>query len=1586
MFRPRATSHRRLPRRGTSFILIVVVMLALFSAVGTAYALFAMREARLALARKNGEGGGVSPPTFAPDPSDTINHFFGSLIYGVPNGTYDGAGNPVDLSDLTNSMRGHEMARSMYGLDWAALLANQPPTAPWGGIGLFHEDTSTYGYPGLSGDRMMFVHHRVGMVGGQPLLLDPEYMGPHPFDGSGNPMQFNPATRTYISKAAGYSYPDLKDFFLASFDPATGQVQTPSFHRPWLFGSLDPTNPRWYDPTGWLYTTRPRPAEHPNFPRVPPNPDGTYTGDVQNFIGGVGPQRNDSLWMDIGLPTITLPGGRKVKPLVAPLIMPLNGLLNASVHGNNIFGGNHSSYHGLGPWEVNLGYVLSGADANAVVAVRGPSQQRVGLNQRSYSPYGTAPLPNDSAVAWTNSLIGAPPPYPLLNNLGGIPNFLGAGFQNNNAPATNHPSLFNPMEWPDRGGLFPNRIYQMADAKRFNLHYAGTPDWYSQSDLAFSSPARPSLFPQSFPYVIETGQATPNSYRLDPSHANRGLIATTGYDLDRPKLTPLYAARANGSGLMFPTMPPYTNPFLLKPSLLPAAYPAPALYGPGSDFIAQNRWSSLVSAISAVNLNRPLSDYRANTAQPLATGNLLPPGPLPDGTNGLQADWDRQQLARDIFARLIVATGAAGYVDTMPATGFLRITLPLPGTNILTMPVGSPTAGTPITYTQPQYDALRYLAQLAANIVDYIDNDDISTTFIWNPNGVGLGANFVSQADIGNRVVYGVEKPRLVINEAYGEITNDPTESLNNMNAAANKPAHVRFWLELLNPTAAPPVGSPLGTGAVSLTAYQIEIRRAYRQTVTAPGVPDANGNIQNSFLFLDPSNVTGAFYSAAGLSDPDAVFNLQAQNFQVNPNVVLNAGAFNAVYSPPANALPANGMILVGPPVTQQAGFDEFAPNGGVWANEVQSGPPTSAPGSQSMAYTVTLPNMAPNSGTEFRRHIVLLRRLANPYMALGGANQYVTVDQMDYVPAFDSIMELQGQIVTRTPGSPANATTYDDLTNRFSVGKVQPYAGHSVATMAGNYNSYSFPTSMVVNQTFNDVNTKNVNNKNILDTFGMHNGSTGAQPAGQTYIAGPPASLLNQTLMAPFDWLPHLDRTLVNQLELLQVRDTPPHRLTDTFVLSNQLFGAPTPALTYDRGNAQWLNNSLTRAMEYLTVRPYTAGVPLGGRVPGRINVNAIPEQRILQALMDPQNGNVFDMNYVTSVAWTMWIGSRTAQLQNAALANGTSQVARAGPPSQTFIEANNFAAGAGFVDRPFFPLGAPVAIPGSPLAYGTGTNADGNATLPSNVDLTILRRFNTGVAPAILTTGNPPMLNALPAGNTFGAPPAKTTGAIPVYPSSQPNSPSYFQAEPARKMLNNITTVNHQFVVILTIGYFEADEANPVILAPNVRVPRLGAEAYLNVPGDMRQKVFAVVDMSKMALEATTNNPASVPPFFTSLEKTAYATNGASTATLNIAFSRYDGTSLYVMSDGQEVTVAPGAVLVIGYGIEQQVVSVTGVIGPGQLTVQTMGGAVPFRTAWGGTCVSNVRSGYPGPQPAFDFNAPKYKNVLTYFERLK
>ena len=75
-------------------------------------------------------------------------------------------------------------------------------------------------------------------------------------------------------------------------------------------------------------------------------------------------------------------------------------------------------------------------------------------------------------------------------------------------------------------------------------------------------------------------------------------------------------------------------------------------------------------------------------------------------------------------------------------------------------------SATPAT---PEFDALRQLAQIAVNIVDYIDADDICTPFVWNPINPGDPHHQDNFRNIitpgrppslfGNHVVFGVEKP-----------------------------------------------------------------------------------------------------------------------------------------------------------------------------------------------------------------------------------------------------------------------------------------------------------------------------------------------------------------------------------------------------------------------------------------------------------------------------------------------------------------------------------------------------------------------------------------------------------------------------------------------------------------------------------------------------------------------------------------------------------------------------------------------------------------------------------------------------------
>jgi hypothetical protein len=1549
MFRPLARSHRRPHRRGTSFVLIVVVMISFAASVGVAFALFAGQTLRINDAVKAGQGGGALPQTRAPEPTGTLNRFFSALLFGVGDDSNE---------DLTNALRGNEIVRSMY----SGTAGN---TTPWNGVGTFRE-------PNAYGDRSAQVNYTQMMFGNAPFLLDPEVRGTRPFTGTGagatrGALAIGPG-REFVGKNAGYSYADLKDFFAGVVDPGTGQVLTPSFHRPWLWNTtvttgttttvttLGPDNPNWTNTNGRMLTLRPRPAEHPRFPRVPANADGSYTGDVQNWPGGftfvadpTNPNdvtrwryyaKNDSLWMHIGLPTVQF-GNRKVQPLVAPLIVPLDGLLNASVHGNN-YGpvgpnglGTHLSHSGFGPWEVNVGG-FSNIDLNAlptdranVVGARGAPP-----GSRSFDPYRTvagAPmtLPPYSPVAWNNTVVTRPT-YPTGNNLRGVPDFATANFQSTNALAPAHPAQFNPAQWSQFGSP---RVFPMSDIKRLHLRYAFTPDWYTMSDIA-NNYAQNDLFGTSFQFPYATGRNTINSYRLDPAHTNRALFTTRGFSLDRPKIAPNFLDRTGAAGLAFPG--------LFKPNpISPGTFPIPgSTPGAVSDFPSAQRWVNKMAALGAVDLNRPLADYRVDKAQALsAAGNVTV-------TSAVQADNDRRKLAHDIFVRLAAATGAALQISLtgVEYPAYQYVLPPLP-------------PATPVA----QYNALRYLAQLAVNIVDYRDDDDINTGFVWNPlNGNPNDPNNFTLGEVDNRVVFGVEKPRLVINEVYSEITNDPGDPANGppdgggqpTPLPANRPAHVKFWVELLNPGNSSG-GSGLIDESVTLSAYQIEIARASRQT----GFPVGSPAEDTTSALYSPGNTTGRFTGG-----PDATFMFSQT---VNAGAPTTVGPNNGDYAPqPPGSLPSKGVVLVAPLANPpKANSDEFNPQpaDAPWtnANTLRSGNPGPAMTSTGMGYTLTMSAagaVAPGS-TEYRRHVVLLRRRANPYVIdpatptvpVTTANPVITGDMMDYVPSFDGLNRDVGQGNSRGPRTPAVQTGYDPTTERFSVGKVQPFAGHALSTPANampgtpNYNTYAFPGSMVLAQT--TVPAANTFSA-PKSTFGRHNGTGNAAPAN-TFNAGTPATL-GDTLMAPFDWMIHLDRSLINEIELFQVRDTPPHLVTDRFLY--ELAGA-MPGVTYEAGYGKWrfTNDGLARALEYLTVKPHMTGVPHGGRVPGKVGVNALIDKRVLNGLMDPQAGKTVDDNYISNRAWGTWMATRSGGVTPRLIPNGNS-IQTTADPGQSIYDGT-----AGTGNRPFQSVGAPAvdpvlpgAPPGSEFAYVTG----------GNENLTILR--NDGAA-------TPHLFADLP-----GAGGRTAYGA------------TYVPPEPLLKIRNNMTEVNHTYLVYLTIGYFELDfeTLNPVTnqrdglvtLGAGITMPRLAHEACLNVPGDLRQKFVAVIDMSNMAIDLSTKGPAA-QPFFTTLEATARPVGGV--ATLSVATDA----SGSVVVDGTPVPIAAGSRLVLGYGSEEQVVDVTGVAA-GQVTVSGM-----TRTAWAGSSVSNVQPGYPGVQGGnFRYNDPIYKPVIPYLERVK
>ena len=326
-----------------------------------------------------------------------------------------------------NALRQHEMSRSVYGWNQSSPALITPfndnyatvPAATWASIAARRHDTvqwalavppSTIGAnPGnnnLPGNMINYTWvtdpNLLAITQGKMYDIDNNYARIPILPGS-NPVPFtyNPATNPatagandrYWAKNADYTYPDENNFFLAVIDPNSGKVLIPSYHRPWLVNNQTPpqftpgqpiahqvdpntglatdqTSP-WWNAQGRLQMLRPRPIDNQwpprsgisewRYPTI--NPDGTY-GDVELLEGKAGGPQFDAMWMDLDLP-VGYWRGKAYKPMVAYLIVDLDGRVNVNTAGNYyvVPGTNppviqHGSNQGAGPWEVNTSKVL----------------------------------------------------------------------------------------------------------------------------------------------------------------------------------------------------------------------------------------------------------------------------------------------------------------------------------------------------------------------------------------------------------------------------------------------------------------------------------------------------------------------------------------------------------------------------------------------------------------------------------------------------------------------------------------------------------------------------------------------------------------------------------------------------------------------------------------------------------------------------------------------------------------------------------------------------------------------------------------------------------------------------------------------------------------------------------------------------------------------------------------------------------------------------------------------------------------------------------------------------------------------------
>jgi hypothetical protein len=632
--------------------------------------------------------------------------------------------------------------------------------------------------------------------------------------------------------------------------------------------------------------------------------------------------------------------------------------------------------------------------------------------------------------------------------------------------------------------------------------------------------------------VSDLRRLLPNSFNNPPV---RRVLTTHSFDVDRPGIIPWYYRAQPPLNPASLTLQAAFPQLILQggPLGFPNPPPAPPNNGEFTTNLATYGWRSVFASIGKVDLNRPLPDYPP--VDPIA-------GVITDAQGFAAAQLARQNLAGDIYLRLIAASGAF-----------------------------DPTAYNPplVAPSQQEIDGLRFLAQMAANIVDYIDNDDYLTPFNWGNIG-----NPGFQAQYNGEWVFGTELPRLVINEVYVE----------HGAAAAGQATNVNVWVELYNPLREDPQlrldyfgGNPLfDTNIAGPTPRGGVAKLQVRANGAAPGysmyqvvLTQHNNNLRNA------NNVLGD-------PDPGATFNDTAN--PPAPCVVKDFTDPNAMNNPPATEWVYAGDNYFEGVNGKNYGFYLLGPKD-TSGNAVQI--PTSNAGPPAAPInTLSRPEMqysAPANVPGALKPTVMLRRLACPHLPPNtnpgpGYNPYVTVDYVEDV--LDNVDTTQ-------------------ITQRASVGRAQPYQvlGANIAKQQPQptLNNQPQNTFFMINTPWNPA----TNPPNQL----------AVQPTGLS-IAPPRPNYFPMDFAPPYDWLVHMDRDLTSPMELLHVSLYKPHELTQQFLTLNGKFQHTTVTVGGGAGGPTtvpaWFEPSfrLYRAFEYLETRSIGSGV-------ANITVPATPVQ---------------------------------------------------------------------------------------------------------------------------------------------------------------------------------------------------------------------------------------------------------------------------------------------------------------------------------------------------------------------------------------
>jgi hypothetical protein len=917
---------------------------------------------------------------------------------------------------------------------------------------------------------------------------------------------------------APYTFPDINNPYLGWIDE-NGKIQARSYFR----GGQPLRATLYTPPSGWPAGE----GDVRNLEGASGITDFTQTQSPPNYV-------NDSFWMDPNY-TFTTKEGLTCKILVAPFLLDLDGRVNLSTAGTQFTAGNVTSRGGIGPWEINPIQLFA---TDNTLKGQWPSLLRHGSFP---SKFGTGIPPVPLAVLptpWFNTAPipsgGSGPAYSRFPINGSEANF------NFNA------GLYSPF--PTFPGAWSDQVANQKHAAMFDYHNSNKSVYNvvvpSDRRFAISNMEAFLRYGESGTTGV-TSDILRNMPGLDltgnASHQNlRNLITTASIAVDVPHLPAFFPAAgsykvtppaANNNAtpatalqnLMVPLTAPMTTQFS-------ATYPLDAKFADPmlADSMMANSMCPTPLATAAAsarfNLNQPTVNSTVQASQILAVMcNMLG---LPVPTTDPNKKWTYN-------------AGSNTYTDKS------NVTIDIP--------------------------AYKYLAQIAVNLVDSMDIDNNITMLNWS-----------NQQNSADDYVFGVEQPRLVLNEAYASFDNDYQDMKDHANDQTKATFYrLNVFVEFLNPSPNPLAGPII---PLDLTQYQIlVVKDLTGMDKTSTGLPSNTGTPTNTVI-----------------------------------DTMSGTSVKVKVLNPPANTLPpnasapaTNGFLVMGPILSGDMNNHDTFPDSR--RPVIQQPPPAPVFAlAQDPALSIKLSpkngdtSMGPDTTIT---PTVILQRLVNPGAAeqpdpkMPNYNPYVTVDFFENIPVNNSIIQIG-----KDQQMPQGIETFS------SYGRKQPLKAYPLIP--------NDPSSAVVAQS--PIPAPMAMSNIPKNTFGRHNYQNTATP--------PAAQPGDQTLTLPFDWFVFLDRPLVNRGELMTITTCTPPTLTHQIGAANTTLG--------EAMNSP--NTLLARLMEAMFVPSfeYNPGVYANGaqapgsanmrqpmmRVPGKINLNMASSQKILEALFDPQSDSNF------------------------------------------------------------------------------------------------------------------------------------------------------------------------------------------------------------------------------------------------------------------------------------------------------------------------------------------------------------------------